>query len=105
MTARKSGSFNPIPLTETEKEMETTSSDAKKGDSYIFFDPDTKNNIVRFDNQKPDLHSFKTTKGATLGKIIEKITLKESSGMLYYDLYFTLTLYLNTSFIVNKSTN
>jgi hypothetical protein len=49
--------------------------------TYIFFEPDSKLNLVHHDNQKPDLRSFRTTKGATLTKIIEKITTKEFSGM------------------------
>lgn len=78
--ARKSDSFtNAEILTNLNTNNDSNNTDTPP---YIFFDPDTKHNIIHFDNQKPDPFSFKTTKCATLGKIIEKITLKEFSGML-----------------------
>ncbi len=50
-------------------------------ETHLFFEPDTKHNVLYMDGQKPDLRSFKNTKGATLIKTIEKITLKTFSGM------------------------
>lgn len=79
--ARISGSFS----TTTELIPTTTYNNDNNNDAspYVFFDPDTKQNIIHIDNQKPDIYSFKTTKCATLEKIIEKITLKEFSDDVF----------------------
>lgn len=49
-------------------------------ETYVFFEPDSKANLAYHEGQKPDPLSFKATKGATLIKIIEKITSKGFSG-------------------------
>ena len=89
MSSSKSGSFSPftinssmVPPVATEATLPTSSPSTQ--DTYMFFEPDTKLNIIHVDNLKPDHLSFKTTKCASLTKIIERITLKEFNGVYIY---------------------